>query len=292
MKGLIFINPYLIPKESVISAERLKKEFADLGVKTDIVAGADGLFLSDGRIKNEYECDFAIFLDKDKYVSGALKKAGVRLFNSHDAIRCCDDKAETYIALSGSGINIPDTVFGRLCFDKNAELPDEYLRGISEKLGFPIVVKESYGSMGKGVYLAENIGALKVLAEKLKCKPHLFQRYLGKEKGTDVRVIVIGGKAVAVMERRNASDFRSNVALGGECKKIDPPESFIKTAEKCAEILSLDYCGVDLLYGDNDEPFVCEVNSNAFFLGMEKATGINVAGIYAKYVVEKSGGNA
>ena len=31
---------------------------------------------------------------------------------------------------------------------------------------------------------------------------------------------------------------------------------------------------------------VCEVNSNAFFGGMEKATGINVARAYAEYIIE------
>ena len=142
--------------------------------------------------------------------------------------------------------------------------------------------------MGKNVYLAENIEELKAVAEKVKCSPHLFQKYLGAKKGTDVRVIVIGGKAVAVMERFNDKDFRSNVALGGKCRKIDPPASFIKAAEKCAKLLKLDYCGVDLLYGDNGEPYVCEVNSNAFFFGISETTGINVARLYAEYIVKKA----
>ena len=289
MKGLIFINPYLIPAESVRQAEKLKEEFTLLGVDCDIISdGFLNVILKGGNLKTEYECDFAVYLDKDKYLSGALSKNGVKLFNSHEAIRLCDDKAETYIALSGTGLLLPETVFGGLCYDKNAAVKNEAVSCIAEKLGFPVIVKESFGSMGKNVYLAENIEELKAVAEKVKCSPHLFQKYLGAKKGTDVRVIVIGGKAVAVMERFNDKDFRSNVALGGKCRKIDPPASFIKAAEKCAKLLKLDYCGVDLLYGDNGEPYVCEVNSNAFFFGISETTGINVARLYAEYIVKKA----
>ena len=288
MEGLIFVNPYLIPEESVAQAERLKAEFAALGVGVRIVS--DG-FLNvslDGKgLKTAYACDFAVFLDKDKYLSGALKKTDVRLFNSHDSIRVCDDKAETYLALTGKGVNIPETVFGGLCHGKNAEIISGSAEKIADRLGLPVSVKESFGSMGKGVYLAENLEELKTVMEKVKCKPHLFQKYLGFKRGVDVRVIVIGGKAVSAMERYNENDFRSNVALGGKCRKINPPTEFISVAEKCADILGLDYCGVDLLYGDNGEPYVCEVNSNAFFFGFERTTGVNVARLYAEYIVEK-----
>ena len=54
-------------------------------------------------------------------------------------------------------------------------------------------------------------------------------------------------------------------------------------------MLNLDYCGVDLLYGE-DGPVLCEVNSNAFFEGLEAATGVNVAKLYAEYIVGTMGG--
>ena len=60
-------------------------------------------------------------------------------------------------------------------------------------------------------------------------------------------------------------------------------------AEKAAQALKLDYCGVDLLYGE-DGPVLCEVNSNAFFEGLEAATGVNVAKLYAEYIVGTMGG--
>ena len=140
--------------------------------------------------------------------------------------------------------------------------------------------------MGKGVHKADNLEQLIAVMEQVKLKPHLYQEYIPHRVGVDVRVIVIGGKVVASMERCNENDFRSNVAQGGNGKKIDLPESFKVVAERCAEVLGLDYCGVDLLYGKDGQPIVCEVNSNAFFDGIENISGVNVAKAYAQHIIK------
>ena len=289
MYGVICVNPFLIPKESVYQAERLKDEFNKLGVKVDIVS--DGYLRSlieNGKLKSELcVADFVVYLDKDKYLSGVLNNCGVKLFNSHSAIRLCDDKAETCIALGGSGLKIPKTIFGALCYSVDCEIADNAVKSIGRALSFPLIVKESYGSMGKGIYKVDDEGQLRTIMEKIKLRPHLFQEYISIKVGVDVRVIVIGGKAVAAMERRNENDFRSNVARGGLGVKITLSEKFKTAAEKVATILGLDYCGVDLLYGADGEPYICEVNSNAFIGGIESVTGINVAKLYAEYIINK-----
>ncbi|MBO7344835.1 MAG: RimK family alpha-L-glutamate ligase [Clostridia bacterium] len=288
MKGVIFINPFLVPEQSVHQAERLKTEFNNLGVDIDIISDGFSRVQVDGKETLIDICapDFAIYLDKDKYLSEILEKSGLRLFNRHDAVRVCDDKGQTYIALTGKGVKFPKTIFGALCYKNDGEIKDEWVNSIFQNLGFPIIVKESFGSMGKGVHLANDKAELLKIMNQVKLKPHLFQEYIPFKKGVDVRVIVIGGKAVACMERRNDNDYRSNVGQGGQGVKIELPESFKAVAENCAEILGLDYCGVDLLYGKDGEPIVCEVNSNAFFDGIESVSGVNVAKKYAEYIIK------
>ncbi len=288
MKGIIIINPFLIPAESVRQAERLKQEFNKRNVDVEIIT--DGYLRAsvyNGKLNTELKVDFAVYLDKDKYLSEILERQGVRLFNKHSAIRVCDDKARTYIALSNKGYNLPKTIFGALCYNKDCKIADGVAETIGEKLKFPVIVKECYGSMGKGVYKADDINELKVIMEQVKVEPHLYQEYIGYKKGVDVRIIVVGGKTVGVMERRNDRDFRSNVARGGKGENVEVPIEFIKTAESIAKDLDLDYCGVDLLYGENNNPVVCEVNSNAFFEGIEKAVGINVAQRYVEYIINE-----
>ncbi len=285
-QGIIVINPYQIPLESVHQANRLKDELNALGVSVEIITDTFlRNFIAQNKIQTELkDIDFIVYLDKDKYQSEILESLGIRLFNTHNAVRVCDDKGTTYLALLNSGLNIPKTIFGALCYNKDMPIDKGWAEKIAENLGFPIIVKESFGSMGKGVYLANNLSELLEVMEKVKLKPHLFQEYVG-EPGVDVRVIVIGGKAVCAMERRNDSDFRSNVAQGGYGKKITLSDEFKRCAEKCALVLGLDYCGVDLLYGEDGKPYVCEVNSNAFISGIEKVTGFNVAKSYAEHIV-------
>ena len=285
--GIIVINPYQIPAESVHQAKRIQQEFLSLGVSVDIITDT---FLqneiSSSTIKSTLNgVEFAVYLDKDKYQSEILENLGIKLFNSHKSIRVCDDKGLTTLALMDKGVNLPKTIFGALCYNKDMPINKEWAKKIANSLGFPLIVKESFGSMGKGVYLANDFDELVSIMNELKLKPHLFQEYLGTRRGVDVRVIVVGGKTVCAMQRENEFDFRSNVAQGGKGTPIDLPPKFKQTAEKCASVLGLSYCGVDLLYGNDGEPYVCEVNSNAFISGIEKVTGFNVAKTYAEYIL-------
>lgn len=83
----------------------------------------------------------------------------------------------------------------------------------------------------------------------------------------------------------NENDFRSNIELGGEGTAVGFTEDLRSVAERAAASLGLDYAGVDILE-ENGKLFLCEVNSNAFFSGIEGATGKNVAAIYAEHIVK------
>ena len=288
-KGLILINAYSRLKSSLNGPQRLKEEFEKLQVTVDIkhndffAAEIDDL----GNIKTKTAgYDFCIYLDKDKYISHMLEKGGLRLFNSHWAIEACDDKMLTSIILSDSGIPMPKTLSGLLCYDEQEEIGAHILDSVENSLGYPLIVKTSYGSLGKGVYKADNRAELEKIAVELKCTPHLFQEYIKASAGRDIRVIVIGGKFVAAMIRKSNGDFRSNLELGGTAQPFDPPAEVIDLTERVAKLLKLDYCGIDVLFGEKGY-YICEVNSNAFFGGIEKVTKINIAKAYAQYVLEQ-----
>ncbi len=293
MKGKIIVNPFGIPGQSVKQAKRLKEEFLLKGVQAEILSDAFlRLNLSENQIKNQLgDTDFVIFLDKDKYLSEMIMRLGIRMFNSHESIRVCDDKGQTYLALANKGFNIPKTQFAPVCYSSECQISDEYINHLETFIGYPIIVKPSFGSCGNGIYKAQNREELVSAMQKLKLSPHLFQEYLGAEVGKDKRIIVIGGKAVAGMERYNSNDFRSNIAQGGKGIKLDLTlkeyQSVVNTAQGVAKELELDYCGVDIIKGNNGEDVICEVNSNAFFEGIEVVTKINVASIYADYVIKE-----
>lgn len=295
MCGVVIINGYPTEKKFFTQGEKIQNALRAFGVETDIVKNGDvfALMLEKGdvQIKKFSAYDFVVYLDKDKYLGVMLEQAGLRLFNSARAVELCDDKASTYLALQGKGIRLAKMIPAPLCYNKKATVNEFFLQNVESELSFPLVAKTSYGSFGAGVQLVHDMQQLKKVEQNLLHTPHFYQQYVKYSKGRDVRVIVVGGKALGGMERRaQGEEFRSNIELGGVGQAIDLDEAYIRTAERAASALGLDYCGVDLLEG-KDGPVLCEVNSNAFFEGFEQATGIDVAQAYARHIINALGEN-
>lgn len=265
----------------------MSEELKAWGIETDV--RPNDFFaaqIQDGNIETlceSYLC--CIYLDKDKYMSAMLEKSGLKVFNSHRAISVCDDKMETHIALSNCGIPMPKTLSGLLCFEKGLKVRSETVQRVVRALGLPVIVKTSFGSLGKGVFKADNEDQLASVMQQLIDVPHLFQEYVSTSAGKDLRVIVIGGTPIAAMRRISKTDFRSNIGLGGQGQVVTLTSDLCALSTRVAETLGLDYCGIDFLYGEKGLQ-VCEVNSNAFFGEMERVSGINVARQYAAHIVK------
>ncbi len=285
MKGLILVNAYTQNEHELNQPRRIRQELAGLGVPCDLrrndfvpawVAGGVRADAARGY-------DFCVYLDKDRYVPRLLEGAGMRLFNRARAVEVCDDKMLTHIALADV-VPMPVTMSAPLCYTAGAPLSDALVGRVEEILGYPVVVKECYGSLGKGVHLARDRAQLHEIAARLQARPHLFQKFIAESAGQDMRVIVIGGRAVGAMRRTSKGDFRSNAELGGRGETAELTAQEKAICESAAQMLGLDYCGIDLLLSA-DGPLVCEVNSNAFFGTFERVTGINVARLYAQHIV-------
>ena len=291
MRSIVIINGYPSGEKFLRQGERIRSALQAQGVECDLLKNGEAyaLLSQEGEVQTPLakQYDFAVYLDKDKYLGKMLERAGLRLFNSANAIELCDDKMLTYIALGNCGLRLAKTIPAPLCYTKGAKPKGEFLENVAKNLGFPLVVKKSFGSFGVGVQLVHGMPELQKTAEEFLHEPHFFQEYISASCGRDIRVIVVGGKAIGCMERvAQNGEFRSNIELGGIGRKIVPPRSYLSAAEQAAMVLGLDYCGVDLLE-TKEGPMVCEVNSNAFFEGFEGVTGIDVAAAYAKHIVEK-----
>ncbi len=80
------------------------------------------------------------------------------------------------------------------------------------------------------------------------------------------------------MQRKGAEgEFRSNLHRGGSAQQIKITPEERSTAVRAAKAMGLNVCGVDLLRS-NHGPVIMEVNSSPGLEGVEKATGIDVAG--------------
>lgn len=288
MSGFIVINAYPNGEKFYRQAERIASELTALDVEVDIFRNGEvsAWITEKGEVETslQKEYDFCVYLDKDKYLGELLQKSGLRLFNSAQAVAICDDKMSTYLSLASHGIPLVKTISAPLCYTPSAVPDKAFLSQVGECLGFPLIAKKSYGSFGAGVKLVHDMQELENTETEWLYTPHFYQAFIEESQGKDVRVIVIGGEAVAAMERvAQEGEFRSNIELGGAGKVFNLSKEYKELAERVANVLQLDYCGIDLLEGKNGG-IVCEVNSNAFFEGLESVTGINVAKAYAEYI--------
>lgn len=229
--------------------------------------------------------DFILFWDKDVHLARRLESEGIRLFNSADAIEICDNKILTAAALSGK-IATPKTIISPKTFEGVGYNNLNFVENATRVLGLPLIIKEAYGSFGAQVYLAKTLNEAKNIITSLGHKDFIMQEFISESTGRDVRVNVVGGKVVSAMERYNENDFRSNISNGGNMKKIVLTPEIEAIAIKAAEIIGLDFAGVDVLFG-NDGPIVCEVNSNPHFKSSLECTGVDMSEKIMDYIAEK-----
>jgi len=235
---------------------------------------------------SDLKADFIIFWDKDIKLCRHLENMGYRVFNSSYAIEICDDKGLTALELAKNAIKMPKQILSpKLFFDK---LSDDYLYMVEKKITYPIVVKGAVGSFGKQVKIVNNFNELREKVDKFGDDGIVFQELIDTSYGIDLRIQVVGGNAIACVKRKAASgEFCANVSSGGKMEIFAAPKNYLRLAEKVCKILKLDFAGVDMLFGENNQPIVLEVNSNAHFKNLLDCTGINTAEFIADYILQK-----
>ncbi len=220
--------------------------------------------------------DFVIFWDKDVRLARQLEYMGFKLFNGAEAIALCDDKILTHQVLANHHIPMPKTIFSPLVFPGCPVDESLFIGKIEEVLSYPMVVKEAFGSFGAQVYMAQNRDELLNLRKRLISVPHIYQEYIKSSHGRDVRLQVVGDEVVAAMLRTSDTDFRANITAGGRMAAFTPPQTFTDMAVKAAKLLGAHFAGVDILFGENENPILCEVNSNAHMKNIYDCTGVDV----------------
>ena len=282
MKGYLIVNSFMKTEKFISLYEMLSNAFNDRGVILEIKQASDISLKVGERLKEEI--DFAIFWDKDVYLAERLENNGVRLFNSKRVVELCDNKILMYQALAKADIKIPQTFIAPKTFEGLGYTDRSFIKKIAEAIGYPMVIKEAYGSFGEQVYLAKDEQTVNEIIDKIGYKDFLIQEYISSSKGRDIRINVVGDKAIVSMLRENKNDFRSNISNGGFGSLYQPEKSYLDLAVKAAKALGLDFAGVDVMFG-KDGPIICEINSNPQFASTLKATGVNLANYIADYIL-------
>lgn len=89
------------------------------------------------------------------------------------------------------------------------------------------------------------------------------------------------------MYRHSETDFRANITNGGVASKIELTDAQKRVALQAAKAVGAEYAGVDLLFGTDEEPIVCEVNAAAHIRNIFNVTGVNVGHKLVEYILRK-----
>jgi ribosomal protein S6--L-glutamate ligase len=182
------------------------------------------------------------------------------------------DKLRSLQIMSRDGLGLPKTAFAN--YSKNT---NELIDAVG---GAPLIIKLLEGTQGLGVVLADNRKSAASVIEAfngLQARV-IVQEFIKEANGSDIRVIVVNGEVVGAMKRSaKEGEFRSNLHRGGTAELIKLKRSEKAAAIKAAKSMGLDVAGVDLLQSSRG-PLILEVNSSPGLEGIEKATGIDIAG--------------
>ena len=288
MKAWLITNKYHI-SESFLT---LKKQLIDAAIKKGIdLLEYNNVDIVKVIVSVDYDKpDFVLFWDKDVKLASLLESDGIKVFNSSESIRLCDDKSLTYLKLRNKGIKQPKTFFSPLLYYHNMAENNEILDFIIDELGLPFVFKECFGSFGKQVSLVSSKNELIEKIKNVDTWPYIMQEFIASSFGKDLRLYVVGDNVIASMKRENTSgDFRANIEVGSIGTTYEPSDNQKELALKVVKELKLSFAGIDILFGKDGEPVFCEANSNAYFNEINKVANIRVEDYIFDYIVKNIG---
>ena len=235
---------------------RLIEEGVRRGLRLRSVSAKDAL--------SERDVGFAVVRTIAPELSERLEARGVWVFNNAQTSRVANDKWETY----------------RLA--RSLSLPVLPTRLWAGERG---VVKSVDGHGGSEVFLVQGEGDARAVKEKLASRRAVVQP-LCSEPGLDMRVYVLGGRAIAAMVRRSEHDFRSNFSLGGRAERSEADAEQLAAVKAIVEALRCDFVGIDFIRHEG-KWILNEVEDVVGTRMLYAHTGIDAAALYMEYIAER-----
>ncbi len=153
--------------------------------------------------------------------------------------------------------------------------------------GFPIIIKISGGTNGVGTMIASDIATLKSVADYLVSIKANFMLIKYIEPKEVARLIVIGNRVIASNRKLiPEGDFRTSVKIDLPRPQIYPIQ-IQDLAVRAAKVANSQNCGIDILIGKDNIPYLLEANMPHDFVTTVKATGIDVTGIMVDFLITK-----
>jgi RimK family alpha-L-glutamate ligase len=219
-----------------------------------------------------------------------IEEHGVPVMNSPRAIERSVDKFYTDARLHEAGLPTPETTVCETAAGA-MEAVRAMLGDTARREGAggddAVVIKPIFGSMGHGIVrVGDPDVAFRVTKSLEQLRTVFYVQRAVDHGGRDIRAFVVGGRVIGAIERRAPpGEWRTNISRGGTARPIDLPREWEELALGAAAAMGAEYAGVDLLPSREGPVFVLEVNAIPGWEGLQRATGVDVAGAIVEHLV-------
>jgi len=242
--------------------ERIRDPLDDRGIDVVAVQASERtLSLSDPALPS---VDAGLVFPSRLMEGGAVAAAlDVPWVNDRDAILTSRNKAEVLAALAAADLPVPETTLVSNPVDDDAVTAAA--EALQTRAGVDsLVIKPNSTTRGVGVARVEDPDSLLGVTDYLDLvhdfratgdRSYLLQEYLPDAR--DYRAMIVDGEYAGAVERRlpaaetETGKWKHNVHRGAVAEGVSLPPKAQELAEQAAEVLEIDYLGVDLLETDN-----------------------------------------
>jgi len=207
-----------------------------------------------------------------------LASAGGLVVNNPRAIETAVDKYLALTRIEAAGLPVPPTIVCQRLVDATRAF---------DELGGDVVIKPIFGSQGWGMTrISDRDLAARAFAQLERMGAAIYVQKWIDHGGSDLRIFVIAGTAVAGM-RRTAADWRTNAARGAATDAIVVDGDMGRMAGAAAAACGAEVAGVDIMHGPAGEPYVIEVNAAPGWQALVGATRVDVAGAIVDHLAAR-----
>ncbi len=207
-----------------------------------------------------------------------IEAAGKLVINPPRAIEAAVDKYLASAKLAAAGLLIPRTVVCQTVDDALAAF---------HALGGDVVVKPLFGAEGRGIArLTDEALAQRAFSMLVQLGAVLYVQQFIPHDGFDLRVLVVG-KRMWGMRRRNPFDWRTNVSRGATAEPLELNTELAEMARRAVDAIGAPVAGVDLLPARDGKLYALEVNAVPGWQALSRTLKVDIARQVLEYTAER-----
>ncbi len=212
------------------------------------------------------------------------EQAGVKVFSGAENMLRLIDRLSCTVTLSNAGIPMPQT---RITEDIEAAAQ------AVEDFG-SAVFKPLFSTKARGMQVIDNTldepQMLETIRRFQKDNPMMYIQKRINLSGRDLGMVFLGGGYLGTYARvSQTGSWNTTINSGGRYENYDAGQELIDLAHRAQAPFEMDFTTVDVALTD-EGPIVFEVSAFGGFRGALEGSGIDAAGAYADYALDRING--